>query len=186
MKATVLRGRAFVVRDEGGAPIDDIDTDMIFHNAHLAVTELERMGEHALGNLAGYERFPREARRGDLLLVGRNFGAGSSRQQAVDCFIALGCAAILAESFGAIYKRNAINAGLPIMAAAGLTELRAADGSPLVKTGERLQVDLRSGDLTHLPTGRRHAVLPMSPVQLDIYQAGDLFAFGAAGRPDRG
>ena len=54
--------------------------------------------------------FSGKAQAGDMLIAGRNFGAGSSRQQAVDCFKALGVSLILAESFGAIYERNAINA----------------------------------------------------------------------------
>ena len=181
MRPTVLSGRVWVLRDPQGRMIDDIDTDMIFHNAHLAVKDLDRMGQYALGNLAGYEDFPRRARPGDLILAGRNFGAGSSRQQAVDCFVSLGCKALVAESFGAIYKRNAINAGFPIMAAGGLSELVSADGTPLIKTGDELRLSLRTGEVTHVPSRQMHRAAPMSGVQLDIYQAGDLFAFGAAG-----
>jgi 3-isopropylmalate/(R)-2-methylmalate dehydratase small subunit len=179
-RPTVLQGRVWVLRDAEGRIIDDIDTDMIFHNAHLAVKELDQMGQYALGNLAGYEDFPGRVQPGDLILAGRNFGAGSSRQQAVDCFVALGCSALLAESFGAIYKRNAINAGFPIMAAGGLTELASSDGGPLVRTGDELRVDLRTGMVTHLPSSQQHQAGAMSGVQLDIYQAGDLFAFGAS------
>lgn len=175
----LLEGRVFVLRDGAGRMIDDIDTDMIFHNAHLAVTELERMGQYALGNLAGYEDFPRRAQRGDLLLVGRNFGAGSSRQQAVDCFVALGCAALLGESFGAIYKRNAINQGFPLMLCEGLSALETPQGAPVVKTGDHLRVDLTSGAVLHLESGIAHRARPLSAVQLDIYQAGGLFAHGA-------
>jgi len=180
-RPTVLEGRVWVLRDGDGHVIDDIDTDMIFHNAHLAVTRLEEMGQYALGNLAGYEDFPSRVGSGDLILAGHNFGAGSSRQQAVDCFVALGVTLLMAESFGAIYKRNAINAGFPIMAAEDLTELRDPDGGPLVRSGDRLRVDLASGKVVHLESGTEHHARPMSGVQLDIYHAGSLFAFGAAG-----
>jgi len=176
--ATVIEGRVWVLRDEQGAIIDDIDTDMIFHNAHLAVTDLAQMGQYALGNLAGHEDFPSRAQPGDLILAGRNFGAGSSRQQAVDCFVSLGCTLLLAESFGAIYKRNAINAGFPIMQAQGLTRICDHD-SPLVGSGDMLRVDLSSGEVTHLSSGKQHRACPMSQVQLDIYRAGSLFAYGA-------
>ena len=54
---------------------------------------------------------------GDIVITGSNFGCGSARQQAVDCFAALGVSLIIAKSFGAIYERNAINAGTPIMVA---------------------------------------------------------------------
>jgi len=60
---------------------------------------------------------------GEIVLAGKNFGAGSSRQQAVDCFRALGIGAIVAESYGAIYKRNAINSGFPIVTLPDLTRV---------------------------------------------------------------
>jgi 3-isopropylmalate dehydratase small subunit len=179
MKPTVLRGRAWVVRDAGGAPLDDIDTDMIFHNAHLALTEVAQMGPHAFGNLPGWQDFPRKVRPGDLLVVGQNFGCGSSRQQAVDCFRALGVAALVGESFGAIYQRNAVNSGLPLMICPGVVRRPAAEAGH-VATGDELEVDLAAGTVRNLTRG---AVVPgarpLSPVQLDIYQAGDLLAYGA-------
>ncbi|MCK5797724.1 MAG: 3-isopropylmalate dehydratase large subunit, partial [Deltaproteobacteria bacterium] len=76
-RPTLLRGRAWVV------DIDSIDTDMIFHNRHLAETDPAKMGQHAFGNLPGWEDFPTRAKDGDILILGANFGAGSSRQQAV-------------------------------------------------------------------------------------------------------
>ena len=173
----VLEGRVWVLRDKTGAMIDDIDTDMIFHNAHLAITELDQMGQHALGNLEGYEDFPALAKPGDIVVAGRNFGSGSSRQQAVDCFVSLGVTALLAESFGAIYKRNAINAGFPIMEAAGITDA-LVKGQPWLRSGDVIRVDLRSGKVIHRGRKRSRPARPMSPVQLDIYQAGDLFAYG--------
>ncbi|HIP99497.1 TPA: 3-isopropylmalate dehydratase, partial [Candidatus Bipolaricaulota bacterium] len=84
MKPTVLTGRPWLIADETGRLIDDIDTDQIYHNAHLAVTDPAEMGKYAFGNLAGWEDFPKRVRPGDVLFVGENFGAGSSRQHAVD------------------------------------------------------------------------------------------------------
>ncbi|MFQ6618076.1 MAG: 3-isopropylmalate dehydratase small subunit 2, partial [Fidelibacterota bacterium] len=112
-KLTLIEGKAWLIRDERGVFIDDIDTDQIYHNTHLAVTEIERMGQFAFGNLKGWENFPSLSERGDILIVGKNFGSGSSRQHAVDCFKSLGISLIIGQSFGAIYKRNAINSGLP-------------------------------------------------------------------------
>ena len=157
-----VTGRAWVI------PIDNIDTDMIFHNRHLAVTELEQMGQYAFGNLAGYEHFAKQAKPGDIVVVAKNFGAGSSRQQAVDCFLALGVQAIVAESFGAIYERNAINAGLPIV-----TANAAAAG---VKDGDEITVDFTTGKLEVPSRGVAVEGLPFSEVQLSIYQRGGLLA----------
>ena len=113
----VLEGKIWVLRDAQGTTIDDIDTDMIFHNAHLAITDVAQMGQHALGNLQGWEDFPQKVSPGDVVLTGRNFGSGSSRQQAVDCFASLGVSLLVAKSYGAIYERNAINSGFPILTA---------------------------------------------------------------------
>lgn len=180
-RPTILEGNVWVLRDQHDCIIDDIDTDMIFHNAHLAVTDIRLMGQYALGNLAGYENFPRRVQPGDIIVAGKNFGAGSSRQQAVDCFVSLGVSVLIAESFGAIYKRNAINAGFPIMEAAGLSELlRDHDQKWWAATGEQLRVDLTSGTVQNLSSGLTHQARPMSQVQIDIYQAGDLFAYRPA------
>jgi 3-isopropylmalate dehydratase small subunit len=90
----------------------------------------------------------------------------------VDCFRALGIGAIVAESFGAIYKRNAINSGFPIVSLPGLTE-QAGE----FETGAELEVDFETGQLT-LDGEKTFQAQPFSQVQMDIFQAGDLFAYG--------
>jgi 3-isopropylmalate dehydratase small subunit len=160
-KPTLLEGKVWLVME------DNIDTDMIFHNRHLAITELAEMGAHAFGNLKGWEDYASRSEPGDIILTGSNFGAGSSRQQAVDCFRALGNQAIIARSFGAIYERNAINAGFPI--------LTCDDLSPLdLKQRDRVVVDLKKSSLTNLENGITIGLNPFSEVQMQIYQAGDL------------
>ena len=73
-----VSGRAWVIAK------DNIDTDMIFHNRYLHITDLEEMGQYAFDNLEGYKDFAKKAKPGDIVIVGKNFGCGSSRQQAVD------------------------------------------------------------------------------------------------------
>ncbi|MBL7108322.1 MAG: 3-isopropylmalate dehydratase, partial [Candidatus Cloacimonetes bacterium] len=114
-KKMKIQGKIWLIIDKDKNLINDIDTDMIFHNKYLAITDIEKMGQYTFDNLEGWKDFSSKAKTGDLVIVGKNFGSGSSRQQAVDCFASLGIQAILAESFGAIYKRNAINSGLPIL-----------------------------------------------------------------------
>ncbi|MFH1689749.1 MAG: aconitase/3-isopropylmalate dehydratase large subunit family protein [Candidatus Eisenbacteria bacterium] len=161
-RPTVVRGKVWVVGK------DNVDTDMIFHNRHLAITDLAEMGQHTFGNLPGWESFPTDVARGDIVIVGSNFGCGSSRQQAVDCFASLGVSLVIAESFGAIYERNAINAGMPIMAAS----LSGAG----IESGDEIEVDLTDGTITHLAGGKVFEGRGFSDVQMEIYQRGGLLA----------
>ncbi len=159
-KPTVLKGRVWLVNE------DNIDTDMIFLNRHLAVTELTEMGQHAFGNLPGWEDFPGKVQEGDLVITGPNFGCGSSRQQAVDCFSTLGVKALIAPSYGAIYERNAINAGLPVVVADLLNSG--------LENGTMVELNLETGNVTW-ESGAAKAE-PFSKVQMDIYQRGGLLA----------
>ncbi len=163
-RPTKVRGRIWVVDH------DNIDTDMIYHNRHLAVTDIAEMGQYTFGNLTGWEDFPKKVSPGDIVVTGGNFGCGSSRQQAVDCFASLGVALIVARSYGAIYERNAINAGMPIMAA----DLAGSD----LKDGDEIEIDLASGTIVHAGSGRTFEGRPFSDVQMEIYQRGGLLAIG--------
>jgi 3-isopropylmalate dehydratase small subunit len=140
---------------------------MIFHNRHLAVTDIAQMGPFTFGNLPGWEDFAKKVRPGDIVVAGSNFGAGSSRQQAVDCFKSLGVSALVARSFGAIYERNAINAALPVLAG----DLIAAG----LKSGEEISLDLATGRVDRLATGEVLRVGPFSDTQMALYQRGGLF-----------
>jgi 3-isopropylmalate/(R)-2-methylmalate dehydratase small subunit len=175
MEKTLCRGRIWVLQDRAGKLIEDIDTDQIFHNAFLHITEISEMGQHALGNLEGWKDFATQANPGDIVVAGRNFGAGSSRQQAVDCFIALKIGAILASSYSSIYFRNAVNSGLPILRCGVLSELV---GHRSLETGDEIEVDFLAGKGLDLSKNIPFAVEPMSAVQWEIYRQGDLFAFG--------
>lgn len=169
------RGRIWVLTDKSGKLIEDIDTDQIFHNSFLHITELAEMGQYALGNLEGWKDFPKKARPGDIIAAGRNFGAGSSRQQAVDCFIALKVGLIVAPSFSSIYFRNAVNSGFPVLRS---SELDALAASRKLESGDEVEVDFLAGKGTNLSKGAAFSLEPMSAVQKDIFREGNLFAFG--------
>jgi len=172
MKETTVKGHLWVLTTPSGELYDDVDTDMIFHNRYLHITDLDEMGQYALDNLQGWEDFAQKAQPGDIVMAGVNFGAGSSRQQAVDCFRALGIRAIIAESYGAIYKRNAINSGFPIVVLPELTHIYGQ-----FKDGDQVTISFETGELNLNGTESFRAE-PFSQVQMDIYQAGDLFNYG--------
>jgi 3-isopropylmalate dehydratase small subunit len=161
-RPTEFTGRVWVIDK------DNIDTDMIFHNRYLAITDIDQMGQYAFDNLAGWEDFAKKATCGDIVVTAGNFGAGSSRQQAVDCFKSLGIQAIIARSFGAIYERNAINAGLPVLTG----DLISAG----LRSGETITVDLVSGEVRRAQTGQILRVEPFSKTQMAIYKRGGLLS----------
>ena len=161
-KPTVVEGRVWYIKE------DNIDTDMIFHNRYLAITDMSEMGQYIFDNLEGYENFAKECKEGDIVLVQKNFGSGSSRQQAVDGFKALGISVIIAESYGAIYERNAINAAMPIMT---YDTLKGLD----LENGDVLKVDFESGIIENKTKETRLQANPFSEVQLEIYKSGGLF-----------
>lgn len=179
MKERIIRGRVIILRDKDNNIYNNIDTDQIYHNNFLAITDIAKMGQYALGNLKGHEDFHKTVRPGDIVVAGGNFGAGSSRQQAVDCFTALGVSLILCESIGAIYKRNAINSGFPIICCPNIVEL-AAFNNGVIKDGDEIEVNIETGDIK-LKKNDGFAdigkAVPFSSVQLDIYETGSLFSF---------
>lgn len=161
-KATKIEGRVWYIKE------DNIDTDMIFHNRYLAITDINEMGQYTFDNLEGYKDFSKKAKEGDIVVVPKNFGSGSSRQQAVDCFKALGVQAVIAESFGAIYERNAINAAFPIMTYDNIEALNLEDG-------DVIKVDFETGKMENTTKSTSIQANPFSEVQLEIYQNGGLF-----------
>lgn len=161
-RPVVLKGRVWII------DMDNIDTDMIFHNRYLAITNQEEMGKYTFDNLEGYEDFAQKAEPGDIIITGKNFGSGSSRQQAVDCFKSLGVQAILAESFGSIYERNAINAAFPILSYKNISGLN-------LENGYQIELILKEGKILNLENGKEADIPPFSEVQMEIYQNGGLF-----------
>ena len=161
-KTTEVQGRVWFIKE------DDIDTDMIFHNRYLQITDPDEMGQYIFDNLKGYEDFATKSKPGDIVVTGKNFGAGSSRQQAVDGFKTLGIQAIIAESFGAIYERNAINAAFPILT---YDSFDAID----LKDGDELKINFETSEATNITKNKSMTINPFSEVQLEIYQNGGLF-----------
>ena len=161
-KPVVVEGRVWYIQK------DDIDTDMIYHNRYLTITDIREMGQYTFDNLKGYEDFAKKAKAGDIVVVHKNFGSGSSRQQAVDCFLSLGIQAVVAQSFGAIYERNAINAALPILTYSTLEGLD-------LEEGDTVRVNFHTGEITNVSRDKVILGSPFSEVQMEIYQNGGLF-----------
>lgn len=161
-RLTHAEGKAWVIKK------DNIDTDMIFHNRYLAITDINEMGQYTFDNLEGYKNFAKKAKPGDIVIVGKNFGCGSSRQQAVDCFKSLGISVIIAESFGSIYERNAINSAMPILISEQITDK--------IKDNDEIFVDFTIGEIKDKSQDRIYFAKPFSKSQLEIYKRGGLLS----------
>src|SRR5579872_3931281 len=141
---------------------DHIDTDLIYPGRFLNITDREKTPEHL------FELSDPDLRRvlepGDFLVSARNFGCGSSREQAAAALKFAGVGAVIAASFGRIFFRNAINLGLP------------AIGAPLAGTqctvGDRLEVDLCRGEIRNLTQKRVIPAAPLDPRCVDLLAAG--------------
>lgn len=114
---------------------DDVDTDVILPGKYLVLTDPNELAEHALEGLV--TGFSSKVAKGDIIVAGKNFGCGSSREHAPIALKYAGVGAVVARSFSRIFYRNAINIGLP-----AVVSPRARD---VLKEGEIVDVDLENG-----------------------------------------
>jgi 3-isopropylmalate/(R)-2-methylmalate dehydratase small subunit len=127
----VIRGRAFVFGDA-------IDTDLLAPGAYMK-RPVEELALHCLEAIA--PNFAKDVRPGDIVIAGRGFGMGSSREQAAQALKILGVGAVLATSIARIFYRNAINLGLPAM---------VFDVADFANNGDQIEVDLNTGIVRNL------------------------------------
>lgn len=145
---------------------DDVNTDVIFPGKYTyTISDPSEMAKHALEDLV--PEFATQVKPGDIIVAGRNFGCGSSREQAVICLKAAGIAVIIAKSFARIYFRNAINQGLAIVQCPDLVEH--------VQQDDELIVNLREGYILHKDT--RYSFQPLPPQIMEILNAGGLINY---------
>ncbi len=122
---------------------DDVNTDVIFPGKYTyALMEPEEMARHALEDLD--PDFAGRVKPGDVIAAGRNFGCGSSREQAASCLKYAGVQAVVAGSFARIFFRNAINQGLPV--------IQCPEAVDAVKSGETVRIDIEQG-IVYTPSG---------------------------------
>jgi len=143
---------------------NDINTDLIIPGKYLVITDEKRLGKYAMDGID--PDFFNKSRHGSVLVVGENFGSGSSREQAPISLKNAGVKCIIAKSFARIFYRNAINIGLPI--------LECADLWSEVRDGDPLSIVLEQGTITNKRTSRIFQANPLPPFILDIIQHGGL------------
>ena len=151
--------------------VDDIDTDQIFHQSLLTIHSPEEIKPHIFGNLDGYHNFGKENNAGKILIVGKNFGKGSTRRQAVTGFIAHRIKAIVGASFGPIYYSNAVNAGLLLVEVSEIANFS-------IEENDELEIDVSLSLLTNKTQGTNIKCERIPIPVLDIVKAGGLMSLG--------
>ncbi len=146
---------------------DNIDTDVIIPATYLNSTDPDFLARHCLEPIL--PGFADKVQPGDILVAGRNFGGGSSREHAPLALKACRLAAVVAESFARIFFRNAVNIGLPVIEAVGLTGQ--------VRTGDLIRINLDVGQITLLRTGVIVRSRPMADFMSDLMKAGGLMNY---------
>jgi 3-isopropylmalate/(R)-2-methylmalate dehydratase small subunit len=122
---------------------NDVDTDVIIPVQYTTSTDVKEMAEHCMEGLDPH--FSGKVHAGDIIVAGKNFGCGSSREPAPLAIKGLGISCVIAGSFARIFYRNAFNIGLPLL------ECLKAQNS--IEEGEEIEVDLDSGNITNLSRG---------------------------------
>jgi methanogen homoaconitase small subunit len=158
MTKLLLKGRVAAVLPE------NTDTDVIYPGRYLNITDRDQTAEH-LFELA-YPDVRARIQPGDFLVGGRNFGCGSSREQAAAAVKYAGVGAVIAVSFARIFYRNAINLGLPAIVA----EVEAAEG-------DELAIDLEAGRIENLTQGLEFKAAALDPRAVELLEAGGLIPY---------
>jgi len=146
---------------------DDVNTDVIFPGRYLALTEPEEIAAHAMEDLD--PDFLKKLERGDIIVAGKNFGCGSSREQAAIALKYAGVGAIVAKSFARIFYRNAINQGIPVV--------ECPEGAEAIEDGDEIEIDLDRGVLVDKSTGETFNFKPLPEFIQNILSKGGLLPF---------
>ncbi len=143
---------------------DDINTDEIIPAKYLVTTDAKELGAHCLEGIDA--EFSKKISKGDIIVAGKNFGCGSSREHAPLSIKGCGISCIIAESFARIFFRNCINMGLPIF-----ESKEAARG---IEIGDEIEVDAAKGEIKNLTKGEVYKAKPMPEFMQELIKAGGL------------
>ncbi len=145
---------------------DNVNTDVIYPGKYVyTIMDPKEMAEHALEDLD--PDFINKVKKGDIIVAGKNFGCGSSREQAVTCIKRAGISAIIAKSFARIYYRNCINNGLiPVI---------CKEASEYINTGDSVRIDVSKGNI--LTKDKEFNFVPFSEFIMEIIESGGLLEY---------
>ena len=145
---------------------DHVNTDLIIPGRYLDDYSAASLAAHAMEDID--PSFSTSVRMGDMIVAGRNFGCGSSREQAPLALKAAGVGAVVARSFARIFYRNCINVGLPVI---------MCDAAGMFSTGDGAEIDLSAGTIRNIGTGDCVRFDPLPAFLLEILEEGGLVPY---------
>lgn len=148
---------------------DDVDTDVIIPARYLNTTDPAVLASHCLE--PADPEFAKRVQPGDILVAGKNFGCGSSREHAPLAIKAAGVACVIAHSFARIFYRNAINIGLPIF--------EAPEAAARIEAGDEVLIEPEKGLISNLTKNETYRMFPLPPFMQELMDAGGLMAYVA-------
>jgi 3-isopropylmalate/(R)-2-methylmalate dehydratase small subunit len=145
---------------------DDINTDDIIAAKYLVSTDAQELGKHCLETIS--PNFSQAVSPGDIIVAGRNFGCGSSREHAPVAIKGCGVAAVIAKSFAAIFFRNAINIGLPFLESLDVDE---------INDGDMIEIDLASGIIKNITQDKKYKTQAFPGFLQQVVESGGLINY---------
>ncbi len=142
----------------------DIDTDAIIPARYLNTSDPDELAKHCMEDAD--PAFPGRVKPGDIIVAGKNFGCGSSREHAPVAIKSAGISCVIASTFARIFYRNSFNIGLPIF--------ESPEAAADIQEGNEVTVDASSGVITNLTTGKTYRAAPVPPFMQEIIAAGGL------------
>lgn len=146
---------------------DNVDTDVILPARYIILSDPQELAQHAMEDID--REFTKKVKPGDIMVVGENFGCGSSREHAPISLQASGVSCIIAKSFARIFYRNAINIGLPI--------IECPEAAEAIRAGDKVSIDFDAGLIVDEITGKSYKIMPFPSFIQRIIQANGLINY---------
>lgn len=146
---------------------NDVDTDVIIPARYLNQTSPEHLAAHCMEDADVH--FAQKVQPGDVIVGGKNFGCGSSREHAPLAIKSAGVQVVIAESFARIFYRNSLNIGLPI--------LECPEAVQGIKAGDEVSVNLETGEIQNVTLGTNYQARPFPPFMQELIKAGGLIPY---------
>lgn len=143
---------------------DNIDTDVIIPARHLVTSDPKELAKHCMEDID--TDFAGSVKEGDIIVAGKNFGCGSSREHAPIAIKGAGIDCVIAPTFARIFYRNAFNTGLPI--------LESDEASEKIQNGDEVTVDFKTGEIKNITRNETYSATPFPEFMTELINKGGL------------